>query len=109
MIHQRRHALQSRRAPESGIGREMIKIKASSNSLDQDCSMWNLIASAPSGPSLQLAVFDQDGMHVLVFPCRKEAMGWKNAATGARVDVHPTHWRPWDPEKSDWDAVRNSH
>lgn len=33
-------------------------------------------------------------------------MGWKNAATGARVDVHPTHWRPWDPEQSDWDPMQ---
>jgi len=87
----------------------MIQVKALNPSFDQIGSMWNPIASAPFGPSLQLAVFDQDGVHVLVFPCRKESMGWKNAATGARVDVHPTHWRPWDPENSDWDPMQNSH
>lgn len=107
MISQRPVQSQKRGAAESVAGREMIQIKASNHSFDQGDPMWNSIASAPSGPSLQLAVFDEDGMHVLVFPCRKEPVGWKNAATGARVDVHPTHWRPWDPEKSDWDPVRN--
>ncbi|QKC75602.1 hypothetical protein EB233_08670 [Mesorhizobium erdmanii] len=69
--------------------------------------MWNPVASAPLGPSLQLAVFDQDGVHVLIFPCRREPMGWRNAATGARVDVHPTHWRPWNTDENDPDALRD--
>lgn len=34
-------------------------------------------------------------------------MGWRNAATGARVDVHPTHWRPWNTDENDPDALRD--
>ncbi|CDX21326.1 conserved hypothetical protein [Mesorhizobium sp. ORS 3324] len=59
--------------------------------------MWNPIASAPSGRSLELAVIDSDGVHALVFPCEKATAGWKNIVTGARIDIHPTHWRVWIP------------
>lgn len=61
--------------------------------------MWNPISSAPSDRSLELAVIDNDGVHALVFPCEKASAGWKNAVTGARVDIRPTHWRAWSPEE----------
>lgn len=57
--------------------------------------MWKPIQSAPFERDLELAVFDQDGEHTLVFPCIRGQDGWTNAATGARVDVRPTHWRDW--------------
>uniref|UniRef100_UPI00370470DF hypothetical protein n=1 Tax=Mesorhizobium atlanticum TaxID=2233532 RepID=UPI00370470DF len=57
--------------------------------------MWRPISSAPSGRNLELAVFDEDGQHALVFPCVKDREGWRDAATGARVDIRPTHWRDW--------------
>jgi len=61
--------------------------------------MWNPILSAPYGRGLELAVFDEEGAHALVFPCIKSREGWKNAITGARVDIRPTHWREWESEK----------
>jgi hypothetical protein len=61
--------------------------------------MWKPILSAPFGPDLELAVFDEDGEHALVFPCIRGREGWKNAATGARVDIRPTHWRDWKSER----------
>lgn len=79
-------------------GRKMTQIKTAIRFFNHTGSMWNPITSAPSGSSLELAVVDKDGVHVLVFPCKKEAMVWKNAVTGAPVDVHPTHWRSWNPE-----------
>lgn len=57
--------------------------------------MWKPILTAPFGRNLKLAVFDEDGEHALVFPCMKEREGWRNAATGAWVDIRPTHWRDW--------------
>jgi hypothetical protein len=57
--------------------------------------MWEPITTAPYDRELELAVIDQDGEHCLVFPCRKTLAGWSNAATGARIDVRPTHWRNW--------------
>ncbi len=62
--------------------------------------MWEPITSAPYFGQLELAVIDGDGEHALVFPCRRTLSGWLNAETGARIDVRPTHWRPWHHEAS---------
>ena len=56
---------------------------------------WNDIATAPFEVDLQLAVIDDDGVHALVFPCRRNQAGWINAQTLRPVAVHPTHWRKW--------------
>jgi len=56
---------------------------------------WQPIASAPADSDLELAVIDTDGIHALVFPCRRAAPGWVKSTTGTRVDVYPTHWRKW--------------
>ncbi|RWB65845.1 MAG: hypothetical protein EOQ52_15340 [Mesorhizobium sp.] len=61
--------------------------------------MWNPIASAPFGRSLELAVLDEEGLHALVFPCEKGREGWQHAVTGIRVDIRPTHWRAWQLER----------
>lgn len=58
-------------------------------------SRWLDSAGAPADADLELAVIDRDGPHCLVFPCRRGLEGWINAETGQRIDVHPTHWRPW--------------
>ncbi len=56
---------------------------------------WQPIATAPFGRDLELAVFDADGSHALVFPCRRAVGGWVTAKSAAMVIVHPTHWREW--------------
>jgi hypothetical protein len=60
--------------------------------------MWKPILSAPFDRDLELAVLNEDGEHALVFPCIRGREGWKSAATGARIDIHPTHWRDWESE-----------
>ncbi len=57
--------------------------------------MWETITNAPFDCDLELAVFDHEGPHALVFPCRRILGGWINAQTRARLEVRPTHWRPW--------------
>ena len=59
--------------------------------------MLILPARAGSYPreDLELAVIDYDGPHALVFSCRRVLGGWVNAKTRERLDVRPTHWRPW--------------
>ena len=57
--------------------------------------MWQPISSAPFDRELELAVIDREGPHALVFPCRRVPSGWINAHTDVRIDVRPTHWRPW--------------
>lgn len=63
--------------------------------------MWAPIDSAPYDAELQLAVFDAEGPHALVFPCRRVLGGWANALNGDRIEITPTHWRLW----SDTDSV----
>ena len=60
-------------------------------------SMWQPISTAPFDRDLELAVMDGDGVHALVFPCRRILTGWTKSATKERVDISPTHWRPWEP------------
>ena len=57
--------------------------------------MWQPATTAPFDRDLELAVIDYDGPHTLVFPCRRILCGWLKSETGGRVDVRPTHWRPW--------------
>jgi len=61
----------------------------------QAFQMWEPVSAAPFDSDLQLAVIDDDGTHALVFPCRRVPAGWINASTKERLDVRPTHWRPW--------------
>jgi hypothetical protein len=60
--------------------------------------MWQPISSAPYDLDLELAVIDEGGPHMLVFPCRRVLDGWINAETNRRINVRPTHWRPWGQE-----------
>jgi hypothetical protein len=75
---------------------------------------WLKIDSAPFDRDLEVAVIDYDGPHLVVFPCRRVLGGWVKAATRARVNIHPTHWREWDTANltqrtpvSDQPATRN--
>jgi hypothetical protein len=63
--------------------------------------MWQSATTAPFDRDLELAVIDYDGPHTLVFPCRRILCGWVKAETTERVDVRPTHWRPWDQASDD--------
>ncbi len=56
---------------------------------------WLPIATAPFDRDLELAVIDYDGVHALVFPCRRVLGSWIKSETKERLDVQPTHWREW--------------
>jgi hypothetical protein len=56
---------------------------------------WKPISTASFDRELELAVFDYDGTHVLVFPRRRIVGSWINAETKHRIEVPPTHWRAW--------------
>ena len=61
--------------------------------------MWNAVSVVPKDQDLEVAVIDRDGEHSVVFPCRRVADGWIAAATRQRIDIRPTHWRPWREQK----------
>jgi hypothetical protein len=56
---------------------------------------WLPISIAPEDSDLEVCVIDKQGVHALVFPCRKNGREWVDASTKRRVDVQPTHWRLW--------------
>jgi hypothetical protein len=63
--------------------------------------MWQLATTAPFDRNIELAVIDYDGPHALVFPCRRILCGWVKTENGKRVEVRPTHWRPWGQASDD--------
>ena len=56
---------------------------------------WQLIATAPTGAELELCIYDNEEYHTLVFPCRRNGVGWSDVRTNRMVPVRPTHWRLW--------------
>ncbi len=70
-------------------------VVATEASMALPCDEWQPVSSAPFDRDLELAVIDYGGPHALVFPCRRILSGWTKAATGERIEVHPTHWREW--------------
>jgi hypothetical protein len=62
--------------------------------------MWQSIIEAPFSEEIELAVIDDEGVHALVFPCKRMSSGWADARTGEILDVHPTHWRKWNRTSS---------
>lgn len=62
--------------------------------------MWQVVDVAPTNQDIEVAVIDRDGEHPVVFPCRRVADGWIVAATRHRIDIRPTHWRPWHGQRA---------
>jgi hypothetical protein len=61
--------------------------------------MWQPVITAPFEQDLELAVIE-DGLHVLIFPCRRTLVGWVKSDTRERLDISPTHWRAWRGEEA---------
>jgi hypothetical protein len=59
-------------------------------------SSWLPITTAPFDRDLELAVVGCDGVHALVFPCRRILGGWMKAKTREKINVLPTHWKLWE-------------
>jgi hypothetical protein len=53
----------------------------------QNINMWDDVSTAPFDRDLELAVIDNDGVHALVFPCRRIPSGWVKVETRERLDV----------------------
>jgi hypothetical protein len=57
---------------------------------------WQPISTAPFDYELELAVIGVDGVHALVFPCRRVLDGWLKSETNETLcGLQPTHWREW--------------
>lgn len=64
-------------------------------------TMWQAAAVAPRNQDIEVAVIDRDGEHRVVGPCRRIGDGWIDAASRRRLDISPTHWRPWPADSTD--------
>jgi hypothetical protein len=82
----------------AGAAQTLTRIKVGTSDLPDPFAMtnWLKIADAPFDRDLEVAVIDYDGSHAVAFPCRRILGGWVNAASRARLNIHPTHWREWD-------------
>jgi len=61
---------------------------------------WLPISDAPFDTDLEVAVLDRQGVHSLVFPCRRTTIGWADASTHRLLVIEPTHWRKWIENRS---------
>jgi len=50
---------------------------------------------APSDCDLEVCVIDRQGVHALLFPCRKNGPKWIDPSTKKVIDIRPSHWRIW--------------
>src|SRR5262249_30805386 len=73
----------------------MIAIRATSSRPKQGTSVRSRrVDTAPVGVALRLIVANSSGGHYLLpYPRKQTASGWVNAATGAPLALHPTHWQ----------------
>jgi hypothetical protein len=56
---------------------------------------WLRVSIAPPDIDLEVCVIDNGEIHALIFRCRKDGNDWVDASTKRRIDIAPTHWRPW--------------
>ena len=64
-------------------------------------NVWRPIATAPAHVELELSIYDKGEYHALVFPCQRDALGWRDVRANRSVLVEPTHWRLWDRGRAD--------
>jgi hypothetical protein len=62
--------------------------------LERDAA-WRAASTAPFDRDLEVAVIRPFGARALPFPCRRGGIGWIDPQTNARLEIRPTHWRPW--------------
>ena len=60
---------------------------------------WQPIATAPADADLELSSYELGEYVALVFPCRRDDSGWRDANANRAVPLKPTHWRLWDRQR----------
>lgn len=75
-------------------------------SMQQSHDDWLSASVAPSDADLEVCVIDRQGVHTLAFPARWSGYGWRSAHSQRRLDIDPTHWRPWSAEQAGQAAIR---
>jgi hypothetical protein len=57
---------------------------------------WKPIVTAPTNVELELCTYDNQEFNVLLFPCRRNGVGWSDVTANRMVAIRPTHWRLWE-------------
>jgi|NGEPerStandDraft_6_1074524.scaffolds.fasta_scaffold388873_1 hypothetical protein len=63
-------------------------------------SNWKPIATAPTNVELELCTFDNQEFSVLLFPYRRNGVGWSDVTANRMVAIRPTHWRHWERKRA---------
>jgi hypothetical protein len=61
---------------------------------------WLPVSVVPLGRPVEIAVADARGFQALVVACCWTGTAWTGARTRKRLDIAPTHWRPWCDDRS---------
>ena len=61
---------------------------------------WEPIATAPTGVELELSTYDSEEYYALLFPCRRNGVGWSDVTANRMVAIRPTHWRLWERKRA---------
>lgn len=62
--------------------------------------MWLPVAIVPVGLPVEVSVADPGGFQALVVACCWTGQAWTGVSTRKRLDIMPTHWRPWSDDRS---------
>jgi hypothetical protein len=60
---------------------------------------WQPISMAPTDADLELSVYQPGEYVALVFPCRRDGSGWRDANANRPLALKPTHWRLWEGKR----------
>jgi hypothetical protein len=61
---------------------------------------WLPVSVTPPGVPVEVSLVDSTGIHALIFACCWNGAAWVGASTRKKLDIQPTHWRPWSEERS---------
>lgn len=61
---------------------------------------WLPVSIVPTGRPVEVAVVAAGGFQALVVACCWTGQAWTGALTRKKLDIAPTHWRPWCDDRS---------
>lgn len=61
---------------------------------------WLPISVVPKGLPVEVSMTDDSGFRALVVACRWNGEAWTGVLTRKKLDIAPTHWRPWSDDRS---------
>lgn len=61
---------------------------------------WLPVSIVPIGRPVEVSVAAAGGFQALVVACCWTGEAWTGVSTRKKLDIAPTHWRPWSDDRS---------